>query len=84
MQSQPAASASKSSSKRGRPKIPIKWSRIIDADEDDGRRHKAFDIDEDFESLGEELKQQTKRQKKEWKPLFHPKRWWQDNQPHDL
>ena len=79
-----ASMKSGTSSKRGRPKIPLKWSRIIDVDAADGARLMGFNIDEDFESLEEELKQQTRRQKKEWTPLFHPKDWWRDNQPHDL
>ena len=55
-----ASMKSGASSKRGRPKIPLKWSRIIDVDAADGARLVGFNIDEDFESLEEELKQQTK------------------------
>ena len=72
------------SSKRGRPKIPLKWSRIIDIDSVDGIKYKAFEIDEDLKSLEQELRQQSRRQKKEWKPLFHPKHWWKDHELHDL
>jgi len=79
-----ASMTSASSGKRGRPRIPLKWSRIIDVDSVDGIKPKAFDIDDDFKSLGEELKQQKRRQKKEWQPLFHPKHWWKDNELHDL
>ena len=72
------------SSKRGRPKIPLKWSRIIDVDSVDGIKYKAFEIDEDLKSLEQELRQQSRRQKKEWKPLFHPKHWWKDHELYDL
>ena len=59
---------SATSSKRGRPKIPLMWSRIIDTDADEKIKYLGFDIDEDFKGLEEELKQQTKRKRKEWKP----------------
>ena len=49
------------SSKRGRPKIPLKWSRIIDVDSVDGIKYKAFEIDEDLKSLEQELRQQSRR-----------------------
>jgi len=79
-----ASMKSVKSSKRGRPRIPLKWSRIIDVDEINHKRHKGFEIDEDFKSLEQELRQQSRRQKKEWKPLFHPKHWWGDHELHDL
>ena len=67
-----------SSRKRGRPRIPPKWSRIIEVDIESPSQVQCFDIDEDVSELRSEFIPVPRRSRKEWMPLFQHKRHWQE------
>ena len=60
------------------------WSRIIDIEDPLLETGDGFDLDDDIEKLDVEQVQVPKRNKKKWKPLFHPKSHWVQQENRDL
>ena len=58
---------------RGRPKIPLKWSRVISLSDDNLTNLKVFELAPDLLIGGAMSKSNTRnRKEKKWKPIFWP------------
>ena len=60
----------KSKKKRGRPRLPNKWSRIISVEDDDFENLQVWPIHDDLEGLEELKLTLIPRKKRDWQPLF--------------
>ena len=72
------------SSRRGRPKIPIQWSRVISFEDIQQYKTSAHEMDQDFKDLNENPLKPQRSNKKEWEILFNPKECCKDMMEKDL
>jgi len=70
--------------RRGRKPLPPKWSRIIEVDANVPRQCNGYEIAEDIDAMSNSMAPAPNRGKQPWKPLFHPKTWWRENEKHSL
>ena len=66
------------SSVRGRPKIPIQWSRIISFDDIDEGNQRSFEMDKDFKEMNNNPLAPKRSTLKEFELLFDPKECWKE------
>ena len=69
-----------SNKSRGRPKLPMLWTRIIDIDDTVDGLVETFPIDVDLENLTNFKLPKATKSKKEWEPLFYTNYFTDENQ----
>ena len=79
-----ASMASAKTSRRGRPRIPPKWSRIICFKEIDDYHLTEHEVEEDLQALQEQPLQASKARVKGWSLLFDQKEYWRSLEDRDL
>ena len=73
-----------STKSRGRPKLPILWTRVIDIEIPVVDLVETFSIDEDIENLANMKAPKPTKGKKEWEPLFYTNYFTEENQVSDM
>ena len=68
-----------STKSRGRKKLPILWTRIVDIDESVEDLVDTFSIDVDISTLDDIKATKATKSKKQWEPLFYSKHFWEQN-----
>jgi len=75
---------STSTRSRGRPRIALKWSRIISFDDIADYEVEEFNIEDDLLALEEDPLPPPRSFRKVWVPFFNPKEKWKDMEERDL
>jgi len=75
---------SSNKSKRGRKPLPLMWSRVLDLNQAEAPPANEYGIEVDTEHMMDNMIPAPNRGKKQWRPLFHPKDWWRENENRDL
>ena len=68
----------KTTKKSGRRPIPYKWTRVISMDQLEGDEVEVYPIADNKDVEYELPTKMGKKTKDNWRPLFHPKGWWQE------
>jgi len=79
-----ASMPSVKSSRRGRPRILPKWSRIICFEDIDDYEVTEYDIEEDIKALEEKPLKTPRSRGKHWALLFEQKQYWKDLEQRDI
>ena len=79
-----ASMASAKTSRRGRPRIPPKWSRIICFKDLDDYHVAEHEVEEDLQALQEQPLPASRARVKGWSLLFDQKEYWRSLEDRDL